>query len=50
MNDEPRPTQSPTDKPAESVAAPPRRSHGVRWAVILLALAAVAGVLYYNYR
>ena len=50
MNDEPRPTQSPTDKPAEPVAAPPRRSHGVRWAVILLALAAIAGLLYYNYR
>ena len=50
MNDEPRPSQSPTDKPAEPVAAPPRRSHGVRWAVILLALAAIAGLLYYNYR
>ncbi|HKF63097.1 MAG TPA: efflux RND transporter periplasmic adaptor subunit [Dongiaceae bacterium] len=50
MNDEPRLTQSPSDKPAEPVAPPPRRSHGVRWAVILLALAAIAGLLYYNYR
>jgi RND family efflux transporter MFP subunit len=55
MNDEPRLQPSPSEMPAEPAVPPPpppgtRYRHGVRWIVILLVLAAVAGVFYYNYR
>jgi RND family efflux transporter MFP subunit len=60
MNDEPiaRPTPADPTPPASPGVppsppippAPPRHSHGTRWAVAILLVAAVAGVLYYNYR
>jgi hypothetical protein len=59
MNDEPiaRPTPSdptpaasPGTPPPPASPAPPGRSHGTRWAVAILLVAAVAGVLFYNYR
>src|SRR5262245_22340262 len=55
MNDEPRFRPEPSETPAEPAVPPPPPPaapyrHGVRWIVMLLVLAAVAGVVYYNYR
>ena len=60
MNDEPivRPTPADPTPPASPgvppsppvPSAPPRHSHSTRWSVAILLVAAVAGILYYNYR
>ena len=55
MNDEPRFRPSPGETPTEPAVPPPPPPaapyrHGVRWIVMLLVLAAIAGVVYYNYR